>query len=240
MSLVSALEADEGVTCFVGAGGKKSTIYKLATELPRAIVTNTVRIPLFDEHVDQVSLKTDPSSAIQDIDIRPLGLVAGKEGTDRYTGYQPETIDKLAASTSDPILVKADGARMRRFKAPGDNEPQLPSSTDTVVPIVSIHVIGQPLDDRLVHRVDRVSQLTGLSLGDTITPEAVATVITSRDGGRKAVPDEATVIPLINMVDTPEYCAQAAEVAEEMHAKAQLDRVVLARMNTDSPVVSIC
>ena len=239
MDIVSALHADEGVTCFVGAGGKKTTMYHLAERVARAIVTNTVRIPLFDPSVEEVVLAEDPATVPREVEARPLGIVRAQEGDDRYQGYEPEMIDRLAASTADPILVKADGARMRRFKAPGQGEPQLPTSTTTVVPIASVHVVGEPLDDRLVHRVDRVAELTGLSPGDTITTDDVATVLASTQGGMKAVPANARVVPLLNMVDTSALAETAEAIATAIHAKTTVERVVLAEMRASSPLVDI-
>ena len=119
---------------------------------------------------------------------RPLGVVPERERPDRYRGYDPGTVDELA-DCGDPVLVKADGARMREFKAPSDREPQIPSSADAVVPIASAHAVGQPLDDERVHRVDRVAALTGRDPGDELRPADVAVVLADENGGRKGVPD---------------------------------------------------
>lgn len=239
MDIVAALHADRGVTCFVGAGGKKTTMYHLAEQLDRAILTNTVRIPIFDTEVEAVYSTDNPVKVIERTDERPIGIVPVKEGDDRYGGFAPEQVDAMADATDDPILVKADGARMRRFKAPGPDEPQIPTRTTTVVPIVSAHVIGEPLDASIVHRVDRVANLTGIEPDEEITPAAIASVITSPDGGHKAVPQDATVIPLINMVDTPALQAQATAVAEAIKSQNNVEQVVLAEMRSESPLVSV-
>ncbi|PSQ58825.1 MAG: putative selenium-dependent hydroxylase accessory protein YqeC, partial [Halobacteriales archaeon SW_9_67_25] len=140
---------------------------------------------------------------------------------------------------STPVLVKADGARMRRFKAPDDREPRLPSRAGTVIPIASAHVMGQPLDGDRVHRVDRVSELTGLDPGDEIRPRDIATVLTSERGGRKGVPEGATVVPLLNMVDDATLEERAREVAHAIHDLADVPRVVLAEMRADDPLVAV-
>jgi hypothetical protein len=51
VTLPEALAAESGLTCVVGAGGKKTTLYTLADRLDRAVVTATVRIPIFDAEV---------------------------------------------------------------------------------------------------------------------------------------------------------------------------------------------
>lgn len=240
MDIVDALEARTGTTCVVGAGGKKTTMATLAARLDRAVVTATVRIPLFAEWVADVVVTEDPIDAIEaaDADDWPLGLVPEQERPDRYYGYDLDVVDRIG-ETGHPTVVKADGARMRRFKAPAEHEPQLPATTDVVVPIASVHVVGQPLTEERVHRVDRVSEITGLEPGETIRPVDVAGVLASEAGGRKDVPDGATAIPLLNMVDDDDLETTAREVAAELHALADVPRVVLAEMRAVDPLVGV-
>jgi len=158
MDIVDALDAAEGTTCVVGAGGKKTTLAALGGRLDRAVVTATVRIPIFDEWAGRVEITGDPVGVVEaalersTADEWPLGVVPEQEREDRYRGYDPETIDRLG-DLDVPILLKADGARMRRFKAPDDHEPRLPATADTVAAIASVHVVGEPLSAELVHRV---------------------------------------------------------------------------------------
>jgi probable selenium-dependent hydroxylase accessory protein YqeC len=242
MDIVDALGAREGTTCLVGAGGKKTTMAVLAARLDRSVVTATVRIPIFDDWVARVAVTDDPVAAVtaseDDPEAWPLGVVPEREREDRYRGYERETVDSLA-DCGHPVVVKADGARMRRFKAPDDREPQLPASATTVVPVASAHVVGQPLSEDLVHRVDRVAALTGLAPGETITAADVATVLASDEGGRKDVPEGATVVPLVNMVDDDDLAAVGREIAREVHARADVPRVVLAEMRADEPLVAV-
>ncbi len=238
MDPVSALRAEEGICCFVGAGGKKTTIYTLANRLERAVVTAAVRIPIFDEHVTEVHITQDPAAAIADVDAWPIGVVPEREGDDRYRGFEPLLIDELA--DIDPVvLVKADGARMRRFKAPGEHEPRIPRRARTVVAIASAHVIGEPLDEGLVHRPERVADIADIAVGETVTPDVVATVLTSQDGGRKDVPPEAGFVALVNMVDDEEDLAAGRAIADAIHDRLERCRVVLAAMRESDPIVEV-
>jgi probable selenium-dependent hydroxylase accessory protein YqeC len=251
MNLVSALNAETGTTCVVGAGGKKTTLAALATRLDRAVVTATVRIPIFDDWVERVVVTDDPVGVARErlaadgsqsegpaAGMWPLGLVPERERDDRYRGYDTSVVDALG-ELDVPVLVKADGARMRRFKAPADEEPQVPRTADTVVSIASVHVVGEPLSESIVHRVDEVSKLTGLEPGETIRAADVAAVLASDRGGLKDVPADATPIPLLNMVDDGDLEATAREVAREIHDRADVPRVVLAEMRSDYPVVDV-
>lgn len=238
MDVVDALSVRRGTTCVVGAGGKKTTMATLAARLDGAVVTATVRIPLFDSWVARVVVTDDPLAAIDEVADRPLGVVPSQERPDRYRGYDRAIVDRLADRDA-PVLVKADGARMREFKAPAEREPQIPPTATTVIPVASVHVAGEPLDDERVHRVDRVAELTGLEPGDTIEPADVAAVLASEAGGLKDVPDGATVVPLLNKVDDGTLEGTAREIADGILDRADVPRVVLAEMRADDPVVAI-
>jgi probable selenium-dependent hydroxylase accessory protein YqeC len=237
MDLVDALSA-RGLVAIVGAGGKKTTLYALADRLDRAVVTATVRIPIFDEHVSRVAVTDDPVGTVYAAGAEdwPLGVVPERDRRNRYRGYETTTVADLAADVLDDsvgaVLVKADGARNRRLKAPNGREPQIPDNADTVLPIASVRVVGKPLTDERVHRVDRVASITGLADGDRIGPADVAATIASPRGGLKDVPADATVVPILNMADTPELASVGRDVAADVLAATdRVDRVALTRMN---------
>jgi len=239
MELVAALAADRGLLCVVGAGGKKSTLFALAERLDRAVVTATVRIPIFDNRVAAVTVTEDPVDAVRGIDHWPVGVVASRND-DRYEGYAPAAVDRLAAAhVAQSILVKADGARTRWLKAPGPDEPRIPSGADVIVPVASVRVVGEPLDEEHVHRPGRVAAITDLEEGAPIGPADVAAVLASEDGGHSDVPPDATVVPLLNMVDNAELEATARSIAAEIHRAADVPRVVLTRLLDEQPVVDV-
>jgi len=88
-------------------------------------------------------------------------------------------------------------------QGPGTDEPVVPDEATHVVPVASVHAVGEPLTEAVVHRPERVAAITALSVGDTITPETIGTVLASPDGGLRHVPDAAAVTPVINKADTP-------------------------------------
>jgi len=157
------------------------------------------------------------------------GLIPS-ERDDRYRGYDPAVVDEIGTAHDGPVLVKADGARTRLLKAPNEREPQLPSGADRVVPVASVGAVGEPLAEETVHRPERVAAITGAEPGDEITPELVGRVLADGLGGLKDVPTDATAIPLINAVDDADDEAVAREIARIVHERADVPRVVLARM----------
>ncbi|MFB6156756.1 MAG: selenium cofactor biosynthesis protein YqeC [Haloferacaceae archaeon] len=236
-ALADAFGLDDGTLAVVGAGGKKTTLYALADRLDRAVVTATVRIPIFDDEVAAVRVTGDPAATVRDAPTWPLGLVPEREREDRYLGYDPAMVDAVAAAHDGPVLVKADGARTRLLKAPDEREPQLPAA-DVVVPIASAKVVGRPLDEAAVHRPERVAAVTGLDRGDEIRPADVASVLASDRGGLKGVGD-ARAVPLVNMVDDGALASTAREIARGVHDRADVDRVVLARMDVPEVVATV-
>lgn len=238
MDLVDALAAD-GLVCVVGAGGKKTTLYALADRLDRAVVTATTRIPAFPERVARLVETTDPNAAVRaagdSLDEWPLGLVPGWADDVRYEGYDAGTVAVVARAATergvDATLVKADGARSRWLKAPADHEPVIPGTADTVIPVASVRVVGEPLDEEHVHRPERVAAVTGREVGAELTADDVAAVLASPDGGLRNVPDGARVVALVNMVDDA-LRATAEEIAAGVIARTdRVDRVVTARMD---------
>ncbi|GAB7091749.1 hypothetical protein JCM18237_20200 [Halorubrum luteum] len=250
MDPVEAFRAADSAVAVVGAGGKKTTMYALAGRTDRSIVTSSVRIPIFDDQVTRVETTSDPTStaATAPDDAFPLGVVPEREREDRYHGYDVDVVDELIAAHDGPVFIKADGARLRDFKAPNGREPQIPSAVDVVVPVASASVVGEPLADALVHRPERVARVArdadvDVAVGEPITPELVGAVLASPDGGLKGVPGSATAIPLVNKVDDEERAETARAIAtafrrriDERHDETAGDsaidvpHVVLARM----------
>lgn len=238
MSLIRAVEPADGLVSVVGAGGKTTTVYALAARTGNAVVTSTVRIPILDRAVARVAVTQEPLDRLAAADPTsfPLGVVPERYGSDRYGGYDPDTVDALAAAHDGPVFVKADGARMREFKAPKEGEPPIPTATDVVVPVVSAHAVGKPLTERWVHRPERVAALADVDVGDEITAATVATVLADERGGLKNVPPEASVVPLVTKADSEEHERAARAVADGIHERAdalpvELPRVGIARFD---------
>lgn len=213
MDLAGALGlGDRELVSFVGAGGKKTAMGRLveqaeARDLRVGYTTTThtpppADLPLVIAAADELPDGLGDRSALA----FAASEVPDPARADRKVrGYDPGVVDRLFRSGAfDWLLVKADGARRREFKAPGPDEPPLPRSSTHLVPVASVKAVGRPLDAETVHRPRRVAAITGLDPGDAITPEAVGTVLASREGGLKRCPDRAVVVPLVNKADTDE------------------------------------
>ncbi len=245
-ALVDALGVHEGIVCAVGAGGKKSVLYQLAREHPgRVALTATVHTTEFpdDPGIEQV-IDEDPNLQALVLAADPSRSVAyacpsSKPG--RHAGAAPATIRAIHdAGVFAATFVKADGARMRWIKAPETDEPVLVPGADTLIAVVSARAIGEPLSERVAHRVDRVAEVTGISPGELLTPEAVGRLLASEHGALQHA-GGARVAPVINMVDNKnkeELARAAARAAIAMTSR--FDRVVLCCLRRpERPVVAV-
>ena len=245
-TLIDALGAHSGIVCAVGAGGKKSVLYQLAREHPgRFALTATVHTTTFPDDLP-VEPVIDDDTALHDrvlsVDAKhSVAYACPSTKPGRYAGVAGDTITSLHASGGfAATFVKADGARMRWIKSPAEGEPVLPGSVDLVIPVVSARAIGEPLSERVAHRLDRVAAITGVAPGETLTPEAVGRLLASDEGSLKGTAG-TRVAPLINMVDNDfqeEIARAAAEAAIAMTSR--FDSVVLCCLRRpERPVVAV-
>lgn len=246
MNLLDALEARSGLVCLVGAGGKKTTLYRLAAAHPgRVGITATVHIARFPSTLDAQEVITEaaalPNAVVKAAALAPVVAFAKpspKPG--RLAGLEPPQVAQIhVAAGFDVTLIKADGARARWIKAPDTHEPPMPENVTTVIPVVSARAIGEPLSARVAHRIDRVTAVTGAQPDEIITPEHIARLLASESGALKGV-GNAVVVPLINMVDNPHREALAWEAARQaLRLSRRFDRVILASMKHAEPVVRL-
>ena len=247
--LLDLLEARHGMVCAVGAGGKKTTLYRLveahlAARTVRVGLTCTVAMapppgwlgePVIAEGEELIRafdrLGRDQSLVV-------YAQPSPKPG--RVGGVPPEALARLHDEGGFGVsLVKADGARMRWIKAPAAGEPVLPPGVTTVLPLVSAKVFGQPLTDAVAHRLERVVAVTGAQPGEPLTPEHVARLLTSEQGALQGV-GSAAVVPVLNMVDDQARREAAREAARQALASSnRLARIVLTCMTATDPVVEV-
>lgn len=244
--LIDLLAARKGIVCVVGAGGKKSIIYQLAREhAGRVAVTTSVHMSEFPESLSMERIIDDGAVLRERVlaadTARCVAYAHRSHKQGRTAGVDPATIASIHKEAGfDATFVKADGARMRWIKAPAQGEPLIVPDVATVIPVLSARAIGEPLDERVAHRVERVEAVTGIARGGTLTAEAVGRLLASENGALRGVGD-ARVAPVINMVDNDrqQELAMAAATAA-MAMTSRFDRVVLCCLRQPSaPVVAV-
>ena len=192
------------VLALVGAGGKTTLMYRLATELAaagwRVVVTTTTRLrePVAGQ-VPAVLLSTNADELLRRLPdlLSTNGWVLVAAGVTRrlpstggrkLLGIPPDLVGRLAAQPEiDAVLVEADGARGRSVKAPAAYEPVIPASTTLLIPVIGADAAGQPLSRAIAHRPRRMAALLGVKLRTLLTPELLGALLVHPQGGLKGV-----------------------------------------------------
>jgi len=250
MNLSTALRLQPAeVVALVGGGGKTSTMFQLAAEIAAAggqvITTTTTRI--FEAQIalapvhfvaGQASLAEISAALARTGHVLLTGPVDTAAG--KAPGIPLSLVPELQALPVHPtLLIEADGARMRPFKAPAEHEPVIPAETTLVVPVAGVDILGRTLSNEYVHRAELVAQLVGARLGDVVTPELVAGVLAHSSGGLKNAPAPSRRVALINKVESPDDVAGARQIAGLALRSGRFSAVVLAKVRRDPPVVEV-
>jgi probable selenium-dependent hydroxylase accessory protein YqeC len=206
------------VVSIVGSGGKTTLMYKLAWEAVRlgmkviSTTTTHIFVPTPDQTgkfiiLDNLSSILDLSDLAQDrlrsSVLNHITIAQNYAEENKVKGIQPELVCKIHAHhLADLILVEADGSRQKLFKAPKDHEPVIPSCSSHCILVVHLDVIGKPLDENYVHRSQIVSEITGLSPGEILTPQSICSVINNPETYRNKIPPDTEMILFLNGVNS--------------------------------------
>ncbi len=219
MQFLEALRLRSPVkAAFVGSGGKTTAMFQLARLLPPPVlVTTTTHLGVTETGLaDQHVIIRSP---VQLDAIQPEGvllLTRGEAEKDRLGGLDEPTLDCLCALASARgmnLLVEADGSCGLPVKAPAVHEPPVPGWVELVVVTVGLSALGKPLDASWVHRPQRFSELSELSMEAAITPDALVRVLNHLQGGLKNIPPGAKRVVLLNQADSANLQAQAQHMA---------------------------
>jgi probable selenium-dependent hydroxylase accessory protein YqeC len=227
-----------GITvALVGAGGKTTTMYRLAAELTtrgqRVITTTTTHIfPPTPDQAGALIVQPDHSLLMAQARValqaqRHITLATTPTPEGKLRGLPPEWVADLRELPHiGAILVEADGAKGRLIKAPADHEPAIPQGADLVLLLASAEALGQPLSEASAHRPERVAAITGLRPGEPITPKVLAILATHERGLLKNVPDSAAAILVLTHTDE-QFRHSAREAAQLALASGRLSGAVL-------------
>ena len=167
---------------FIGAGGKTTTINKIAAELnykntiistttailkPETIPHRVAFINSYQELYDEVVKYSRSSYSNQQVLVlasaqksHPLSRFKGI----KLPGLKPEWLTAIAKEFPDlNYLIEADGSANRSIKIPADHEPVLPESIDNLFLIQGLSPISRAynnIDKRIMHRAELFNKNT--------------------------------------------------------------------------------
>lgn len=242
MNLHHVLRLDETggkpIIALVGAGGKSSLLFRLGHELAAAgrpaLLTSTTR--MWARQVDRAPFSlisaSEPTLTLElPTSLRGYGqvlvLAALANEPRKLVGLAPELICRLAALNEvGAVVIEADGSRERPLKAPAGHEPVVPACATHMITVAGVAAVGQTLDSAVVHRPELVAALTGLGLGDPLTPETVAALLVHPAGGLKGRPAGATPLLYLNLA--LDAASDDAEAQRRLDVARRIAALVLA------------
>jgi probable selenium-dependent hydroxylase accessory protein YqeC len=203
------------VIAVVGAGGKSTTTFSLASALAnqgRRVVVSTTTKMGHDQTGGLTPTLPNASEIVKALTRARICLVVEQRDPTSPKVVGPPTVwfDELASSgLVDAIVIEADGARRQNAKAPGPHEPVLPTSTTHVVALLGADALDRVIEDQ-GHRPMRIAAAAGCGPYDRLTAERAARLMTSDIGGRKGV------------LGGMGFCAVISKVDEDNQKNAQL------------------
>jgi molybdenum cofactor cytidylyltransferase len=231
------------VVSFVGAGGKSSAMFRLASELRgigwRVVTTTTTHLAESQTSTAPCLLNAAELPGLQS-SLDQFGhclIVGAPDEGGKVQGVSLELVASLQAIPGvDAVLVEADGSRLRSFKAPAEHEPVVPPVTTHLVSVVGIDVIGRALESAFTHRPEQIALLAAATLGSPITIETIARVMLHPEGGAKNRPPDADWTLLVNKVDCEGGMSNSRALAERLLRHPAVRSVLLGSMLSERPV----
>ena len=241
MTLYEALNMDLNISeliSLVGAGGKTSTMFRLAQELSafgkKVLVTTTTNIA-FSETSQADHLVIDSSKDIRFLSrVEPGTIVCLGSGMlndkGKLTGIDREFIDEIYQKhLFDYIVVEADGSKRRPIKAPAHYEPVIPRETTRVVGLIGLDALGKSITEDYVHRPNLFCSITGKKMGDTIDRKCLIHLILSEAGLFKDVPQGCRKYVVFNKADHAELEKEAQITVHQLRGmKSPVNGLIIA------------
>ncbi len=225
----------------VGAGGKTTTMLRLAESCSgKVVLTTTTHIGLDQvERVNKVSI-IEADEDIMQMDWGNLEKVTCITGPsldgNRLTSLTAQQLSALCAASKIfefSVLIEADGARMLPLKAPGINEPVIPDWVDTVIVMAGLSAVGKNLDEKSVFRSEEYAKLSGIKPGEEITPNSMKEILCHETGGLKRIPVGARRILIFNQADAVEQVSEIMRIA--IYCKDYYDQVLIGTIGLGKP-----
>ena len=205
------LEAREHVA-LVGGGGKTRLMFVLAEELrqakKRVITSTTTKIwnreaknsPYVGFVQSQPAWRDELSQELQTHGHAFLAHSPLESG--KVQGINTSLADELYRDQElDYLIAEADGAAGRPVKAPAEHEPVIASSVTRVVAVMGLEALGQELSPEIVFRMDLFGKLTGLTVGEQLTPSVLCNLFLHPEGLFKGTPISAKRVAFLNKLD---------------------------------------
>lgn len=139
----------------------------------------------------------------------------------------PEFLAQLLAQ-ADALFIEADGARRLPCKAPDAHEPVILPETDTVIAVMGLDALGQPVGE-ICLRAQHVQALLDCGPEHRLTGADMVRLLLSEQGSRKGVAQRDFFV-VLNKCDDAQRLDEGRKILELLRAQGQMRAVLTAGM----------
>lgn len=165
----------------VGSGGKTTFIYNLAEELrkEKVLISTTTKMLCPEENqVDYFFCSFEGD----ELNIKKgRTFIAGKKVNENKISGDISLI-KRCMSSFDYVLLECDGSKRKPLKGWNDTEPVILNETTKTIGIIPLHIVGERITEENIHRIEIFNNIFKTKIGDEITLDVIAEIITNPKG----------------------------------------------------------
>ena len=213
------------VVSLVGGGGKTTLMYHLAQAsqgrgLRTAVMTTT--------KIGRPGPYCRSMAACQACWAAGEYAVCGERlNARKLVAPAPDVLAQLLAQ-ADALYIEADGARRLPCKAPAAHEPVILPETDTVIAVMGLDALGQPVGEVCL-RTEIVQTLLGCGPEHRLTCADLVRLLLSDQGSRKGVAQRDYFV-VLNKCDDAQRLHAGREILELLRAQGQTRAVLTTGM----------
>ena len=165
----------------VGSGGKTTFIYNLAKEIKneKVLISTTTKMLYPEENqVDYFFCLSEDNE------------ISIKEGRTFITGEKVSknkisgdlSLIKKYMSRFDYVLLECDGSKTKPLKGWNSTEPVILNETTKTIGIIPLHIVGEKITEKNIHRIEIFNDVFKTKVGDEITLNVILEIITNPKG----------------------------------------------------------
>jgi probable selenium-dependent hydroxylase accessory protein YqeC len=188
----AAAKNKPAIVSVIGSGGKTSLIWHLAASFApgrRILVTPATKMfvpprspKLYNRFYDASCDKAiSPGSGKLSLELASGVTLAGRfnKASGKLESLPPKNLENFITGF-DLVLIEGDGSKGLPLKAWAEEEPVVPPLTDFTIGVLPLWPLGQPVSEKIIHRLPLFIALTGAVPGGTIKLEHILRLITGR------------------------------------------------------------
>lgn len=211
---IAALHLPGRVISLVGGGGKSTLLYHLAEHFA-ACGHKTAALTTTKLYLPRAFCTT--AEDCEALWQRGQYALCGQPLSPEKLGPPPPALLDWLLTHADRVLIEADGARRMACKMPRAHEPVLLPACDTVVGIMGLDVLGQPVEEVCFHP-ELICAHLGCPPDHRLTPADLASILLSPQGTRKHV-GQRNYCVVLNKCDDPARQAGGRAVVSLLEAQ---------------------